>query len=94
MFLASPAVVVLSGADDKRAWLEAGRTFELICLEAELAGYQVSALGSAIEDARGAEDLTAKLGLKGRPLAVMRVGKAKRAARHSPRRSAAAATDH
>ncbi|HEX3082788.1 MAG TPA: hypothetical protein VHQ86_06100, partial [Candidatus Saccharimonadia bacterium] len=59
---------------------------------AELAGYQTSALASAIEDDMGAKELTKAVGMKTRPVATLRVGKAAKPARHSPRRSGAAAT--
>jgi len=93
LFAASPAVVVLDvEKDEARDWLDAGRTFEGICIEAAMQGYQTSALASAIEDKAGAQELSSKLHLKGRPVATLRLGKASKEARHTPRRSAAEVT--
>jgi hypothetical protein len=94
LFSASAAVIVLGvEQDDQTNWLDAGRMFEAVCLEAQMQGCQTSALGSAIEDDQGLNDVKAALGVSYRPVAIIRMGKASGTSRHSPRRSAEDATD-
>jgi hypothetical protein len=89
LLAASPCLVVLTAKrDELRGWIDAGRTYQAVCLLAQSNGFQTSSLASAIEDEAAVKGLYKKLSLTDRPVAILRVGKASRLARHSPRRSA------
>ena len=83
----SPLLVCLAtSTDDMPAWLSAGQALERLLLVAANAGITASYLNQPVEVSALREQLRALLGMDAVPQLVLRVGRAKRPAVHSPRR--------
>jgi hypothetical protein len=67
-------ILVLSANDDFDGWIDAGRTYERVCLHAVDAGFSASSFAAVAEVDSVADKVCASLGLAGRPMALIRVG--------------------
>ena len=84
--LHTPHVVVISVLDSSRESLvNAGATYSQICIQATQHNIDTSGLGTAIIDPGTKKDIEIALNLSGEPMALIRLGKATKYARHSPR---------
>lgn len=84
--LHTPMFVILSALRDQPAvWLNAGRLFEKIALQAETAGLRIGVLAAAIEVPRYSDKLRAALNISGRPLMFFRLGYCTKVPKASPR---------
>jgi len=83
----SSAVALITLAEQTpRTWLDAGRLFQKLCLEAKLLGISSSAFSAAVMDGNTVSDMMHKLELKDQPVALLRLGYAKNSPRPTPRR--------
>lgn len=84
--LHSPNLILVNIKDDSpTALLDAGRLYARICILAQQHGLASSGLGTAIIDPIARDEIIKKLRVTGKPIAIIRVGKAAKAARHTPR---------
>ncbi len=82
----SPLLAVISGAsDDTASWLEGGRVFERLCLEATSHKLDTAPLASIVESPETRQELKKLLGLKTQPLALIRIGHSTKAMPRCPR---------
>lgn len=83
---AAPVLIAICAVDDdQRHWLEAGRIFERVCLDASAYKLSTSAYATTIESSKSREKLQKVLGTSEYPLALLRVGYAKKRMPLSPR---------
>lgn len=78
-------VIVCCKQDSNEAFLNAGRQYASICVEAEKIGLASSALGAAALDPVTREALKKHFKFSERPVFILRLGKATRPAGHAPR---------
>lgn len=84
--LQSPNLILISIKDQtERAFLNAGRLYAHICILAKQRGLDTSGIGAAVIDPDTKKAIKSHFGLKDQPVAIIRIGKAKKYARHTPR---------
>lgn len=71
--------------EGEEALLNGGRLYAQICILAQQAGIATTGIGAAIIDPITRDEIAKKYKLDGRPIAIVRLGKAKKTARHTPR---------
>ena len=81
----APAVCLISGPDDERGWITAGRVFEELAISAEQQGYQCAINAAPIEIDTSAGELARLVGMQ-RPLVLFRIGRPTKLTRATPRR--------
>jgi nitroreductase len=82
----APLLAIVSGVNDEPAtWLEAGRVFERICLQATASGFDSAPLASIVEADETREALQKLLKTPNLPLALLRIGHATKSMPHAPR---------
>lgn len=82
----SGALVIVRCKDDKKeSFVNAGRLYSQICVLANDSGIASSALGAAVLDSTSRETIKKHFGIEDRPIYILRLGKAAKASRHSPR---------
>lgn len=79
------AIICVKGLS-RPTMLAAGRTYAQICISTQAAGYASSGIGTATYDQIANREIVDKFSLPGKPVAILRLGKALKPARHSPRR--------
>ena len=70
---------------ERTNFIDLGRAYSRICINAQLLGLATSALGAAVIDAESRERVVKEFGLNYRPAFIIRVGKPTETAAHSPR---------
>lgn len=84
--LESPDLIILSvREDDEAALLDGGRLYAQICVLAQKNNLATSGTGASVVDPVARKEVEEKYHLPGRAIAVIRIGKATTAARHTPR---------
>lgn len=78
-------VVVSCNLENPESFINAGRVFSRICVMAYESGLAASALGASVLDPHSRKNVKEKLGIKGRPLYLLRLGKPTIESPHSPR---------
>jgi len=86
IFGSSAVALITLGDQTPRTWLDAGRLFQKLCLEARLMGISSAAFSAAVMDGKTVSAVMDKLGLKDQPVALLRLGYAKNLPRSTPRR--------
>lgn len=82
----SPNLLILSVSEESsQALLNGGRLYAQICILAQREGIATAGIGAAVIDPVSREEIVKKYRLRGRPIAIIRLGKAKKPARHTPR---------
>lgn len=82
----SPNLLILSVSEETpQALLNGGRLYAQICILAQREGIASSGIGAAAIDPVSRKEIVKKYKLRGRPIAIIRLGKAKKPARHTPR---------
>jgi hypothetical protein len=77
-------IIVVKNSTDT-ALLNAGRLYAQICVLAQKNGIATSGLGTAIIDPESNKEIVKQYKLLGKPVAIMRIGKAQKTARQTPR---------
>jgi hypothetical protein len=67
------------------ALLDGGRVYAQICVLAQLHGFATTGAGAAIIDPETTQEMIKKFKLPGKPIAIIRLGTATKAAKHAPR---------
>lgn len=70
-----------------RDWINAGRVFQAVCLQAEQKGLKTSPISAAIVDAATTTQVIDRLGLHSEPVALIRAGYVRKLPKALPRRS-------
>lgn len=84
--LNSPALLVVRVKDiGDEEFLNSGRLYARVCILAQQAGLNTSGVGAAVIDLDTRELIKQKLKLPDQPIAIIRLGKASKSARHTPR---------
>lgn len=78
-------ILLLVQETSPEAYFEVGRLYAQICIRATEKGYASSGVGASVIDANTRDDIVQKLKLIGMPGALVRLGKAKKTVRHTPR---------
>jgi hypothetical protein len=78
-------IIPLASEETPQALLNGGRLYAQICILAQRAGIATSGTGAAVVDPVSREEIVKKYKLRGTPIAIIRLGKAKKPARHTPR---------
>jgi hypothetical protein len=82
----SPNLLILSVSEETpQALLNGGRLYAQICILAQREGIATAGIGAAVIDQVSRQEIVKKYKLHGRPIAIIRIGKAKKRARHTPR---------
>lgn len=82
----SPDLIILSVDDDSdETLLNGGRLYAQICVLAEQKGVATAGIGAAVVDSVAREEVKQRFKIAGRPIAIIRLGKADKRARHTPR---------
>ncbi len=92
LYSANLVIVTVSNPSDA-ALMNGGRTYAHICTLAEQQHVASAGVGAAIIDPETTKDLIRKFDVSGKPIAIIRLGKANKPAQHTPRWSAAQLTD-
>jgi hypothetical protein len=86
--LHSSSLAVITIHDtDRAALLDGGRAYARICILAQQQGVASTGVGAAIIDPGTTQTMTAKYQLPGKPIAIIRLGRTTKRARHTPRHS-------
>lgn len=86
LILKSGALVIVYCKNSRtESFIDAGRLYSRICVLARMHGLASSALGAAVLDPSTREVVKKHFGIKHRPVYILRLGKATKPARHSPR---------
>ncbi len=86
--LNSAAVTLITLPDQRpRNWLDAGRLYQKLCIEAQMMDISSAAYSAAVVDNKITSEIMSKLKIKNPPVVLLRLGYAKKMARPSPRRS-------
>lgn len=72
--------------ENPQAWLDAGRLFQALCLQATQKGISSAAYSAAVMDEETSAMIIKELGLKSQPVALLRLGYANGHRKASPRR--------
>lgn len=84
--LQSPTLIIVSiDEESDEALLNGGRLYAQICVLAQQKGLSTAGTGAAVIDSDAREEVRKQYRLPGRPIAIIRIGKAKKPARHTPR---------
>jgi hypothetical protein len=84
--LATPCAILITVTNaSSEALLNAGSLYARVCVLAAQHNIDTSGLGSAVVDPETKEAIVKTFKLPGQPMAIIRVGKATKAARHTPR---------
>ena len=84
--LHSSSLAVITIRDTSHAaLLDGGRTYARLCILAQQQGVATTGVGAAIIDPDTTKEITAKYQLPGKPIAIVRMGKTTKRARHTPR---------
>lgn len=81
----SGLVIVEAKNSSPEALMDAGRVYAHICVCAQQQGIATAGVGAAIIEPETTKRLMKKLGLSGKPIAIIRFGRALKQARHTPR---------
>ena len=81
----SNILLILSKDREKESMLNAGRLYAHICILAKKHGLDTSGVGAAAIDPKTREDIKKHYELDSAPVTAMRIGKANKVARHTPR---------
>lgn len=86
LVLESSALVIVRCTDNKKeSFVNAGRIYSRVCIEAQHQGFASSALGASVVDPKTRKEVCEKFNMQDRPIYVLRLGKATVDAPHSPR---------
>lgn len=84
--LHSPYLLIIVVKDESIATLlDVGAYYAKICLRAEKLGYATSGLATSVIDPQTKQAVAKHFALSGQPLAIIRLGKATKPAKHTPR---------
>jgi nitroreductase len=84
----SSAVALITLADQSpRTWLDAGRLYQKLCIEAQLHDIHTAAFSAAVVDGNTVSAMMDRLEMSDHPVALLRLGYAKNLPRPTPRRS-------
>lgn len=78
-------IIPVAREETPEALLNGGRLYAQICVLAQREGIASSGIGAAAVDPVSREEIVKKYKLRGRPIAIIRLGNAKKPARHTPR---------
>ena len=78
-------VIVTVKNSSKEALLNAGRTYAQVCVLAQQHDIASSGSGAAIIDPIARKEVVSRFKLPGKPIAIIRLGKASKPAKHTPR---------
>lgn len=82
----SPAVILISAHDSSpQAYLEVGRLYAKICIQAQQQNVATSGVGAAVISSTTKQQIADHFNLKFPPTALIRLGYATKPARHTPR---------
>jgi hypothetical protein len=84
--LESRGLIILALSENsQKALIDAGRMYASVCVLAQKNGLASAGVGTAVIDATSCIEIQKHFRLKGKPVAIIRIGKAKKPARHTPR---------
>ena len=78
-------IIIMVNDKKKQTLLEAGRQYADICILAQQQGFATSGVGAAAIDPETNSRISKHFQLNDYPLAIIRIGKTSKAARHTPR---------
>jgi hypothetical protein len=78
-------IIVSTKISGNRALLDAGNLYARICILAQKQGVASAGVGAAVIDAGTRQSVIDHFGIKGKPIAIIRLGMAEKPARHTPR---------
>lgn len=79
--------IIYTDAQTPDAWIDAGRLYQRLCLEALKEGIKTSAVSAAVIVPETAKQIKSKLQLKAEPVALLRLGYTKNTVKSAPKLS-------
>ncbi len=78
-------IIVRCENNSQESFMNAGRIYSRICVNAQMAGFATSALGASVLDSNTRENMKKHFKITDRPVYLIRLGKTNVRAEHSPR---------